>query len=107
MVDIFDLVVLLSLDFLLGHPWMSVNVEVAAHLAVFAVNVQRFFSELPDPTSGGVADYGNVAGRVQIDTDPVLDLAWRQLVDRHGDERELLVQLDLVDLLECRKMTGI
>lgn len=66
------------------------------------MDVRRFLPELLDLASRRIRDHGDVAGRVQIDANPALDLVQRRLIDGHGDERELVIHLDLVNLLERR-----
>jgi hypothetical protein len=71
------------------------------------VDVRGLLSELVYFSGRGVCGHGDVPGRVQINADPPLDLAQRRLIDGNRDERELVVQLDLIDLLKWRKVTEV
>ena len=86
---------------------MSFDVQASPHFRVLAVDMRRFLAELLHFACCRISGNGDVACRVQIDADPVLDLAQRRLVDRHGDECELVIELDLFDLVEWRKVTNI
>ena len=86
---------------------MPSDVQVPPHLRVLAVDVWRFFTELLDLAGRGVRSHGDVARGIQINPDPVLHSLDRRFVDGHRHERELLVQLDLVDLLEWRKVADV